>query len=750
MLSFPTLGWLSGLVVMLGLPGFTLAQENFILSSGSDGLKTLAIPRLDAEPRIDGVLDEEVWAQAALVSDLHQVDPIEFAEPTQKTEVRVFYTEDALYVSARMWETDPDLITARILRQGQGLQSDDIFALILDPFMDRRNGYRFEVNPNGVRWEGLFQNISDIQGNWDGIWQAGASRDDEGWTGEMRIPLQTISFNPDTESWGINFRRAIRRNNESIAWVSRNRQINPSTAGTATGINGLRQGLGLDVVPAFTIRQDRSFGPLGSTNQNYEPQLDVFYKITPQLNASLTINTDFSAAEVDARQVNLTRFNLFFPERRDFFIREADIFEFGQIGNDGGSPAVSNAEAQNARPFFSRNIGLSPRGAPVDINVGGKLAGRIGDWNVGSLLIRQGADVSSGVDATNIFVGRAVLNVLSESQLGVIATDGDPQSNLSNTLIGTDFRYRNSRLPGGRIVEGLAWYQQTDTEGKQGNNASYGFGISSPNNSEWRGAYSYKRVEENFDPAVGFVNQTGIESHSLDFGYRHFFPAGGYVRSLFGGFDGFRKETLDDGRVNSQNFGPRISINNNTGDAMFMRLIRNREVLQNDFVINRFSDGSGEVVIPKGDYSYTEGLVGIDIANQRKVSGGIRLRWGDFFNGNRFLRSADLTWRPIRNYSLGISYSENEIHLPAGNFTVRLSSINSQVAFSSTLSWSTLIQYDNVSETLGLNSRLNWIPEAGRQAFVVFNYGLTDLDKDNNFTSVSTDLSLKFNYTLRF
>jgi len=727
------------------------------ISLGSDGGKTIVIPKLSESARIDGVLDDSVWSQALLIDDFHQYEPVEYAEPSQKTEIWIYYTEDALYIAHHFWEDDPSQISANILRQGQGLNSDDILAVILDPYLDRRNGYRFEVNANGVRWEGLFQNITNIEGSWDGIWQADASRDETGWYGEMRIPFQTISFNPDSDSWGINFRRAVRRGNESIAWVSRNRQVNPSVAGTITGLEGLNQGVGLDIVPSMVMRQDRVIGPLSSSNNSFEPQVDVFYKITPQMNAALTINTDFSATEVDSRQVNLTRFSLFFPEKRDFFIRDSDIFEFGQIGGGGfnqntggGNPAIPGAARQNARPFFSRRIGLSSSGSPVDINAGVKVSGRVGNWNVGSLIVSQDEDKATGVDAQEVFIGRAILNVLSESQLGVIATSGDPQSNTDNSVVGMDFRYRNSQLPGGKILQGVFFYQQSDTDGKTGDDASWGFGISTPNNQGWRGGYDYKRVEKNFDPAVGFVSQTDVEDHALDFSYRHFFRPGGYMRSTAIGFDGYESRDLSDGDVISSNFGLRLSTNNNSGDSVFARIMQSREVLRNDFTINRSSDGLRQVVIPAGDYTFDEVLLGLQMGNQRKVSGRISTRFGDYYDGTRFQRGLGVNLRPTRQYDIGVNYTETEIELPAGNFTVRLFSLDTRIAFSSTLSWSNLVQYDNVSEVVGFNSRLHWIPEAGRQAFLVFNYGLADKDKDNTFHSTGSDISLKFSYTFRF
>ncbi len=720
------------------------------------GDKTVVVPKLDGELRIDGKLDEPQWAQALVVEDLHQYQPYEYSEPSQKTKVWIFYTADALYVAAFFEESDPSLISASVLRQGEGLVADDIFSVILDPYLDRRNGYRFTVNPNGVRWEGLYQNITDIQGNWDGIWQADALVVDNGWYSEMRIPYASISFNPDSAAWGINFRREIRRNNEGIGWVSRNRQLNPSIAGTITGLAGLDQGLGLDVVPSMTVREERVYGPVAANERNFEPSLDVFYKLTPQLNASLTVNTDFSAAEVDSRQVNLTRFSLFFPERRDFFIREADIFEFGQIGggqseeSGGGNPAVPSANAQNGRPFFSRRIGLNGNGAPVDINYGGKLAGRIGDWNVGTLLVSQDADPVTGVAQRDIAVGRAVLNVLSESQVGVIATSGAPQSNGDNSLAGMDFRYRNSNLPGGRTMQGFAYFQQSDTPTLTGDDAAWGYGLSFPNNQGWRGSYVHKEIERNFNPAVGFVNQSDMSDNALDFGYRRFLAPGGYFRSVYAGIDAYRAEYLDDGSLNNQNIGLRLTANNNKGDNFILRLMTNKEVLRDKFVIYRASDKSRQISIPAGSYGFDDNMLRVELADQRLVSGSATVRWGQYFDGKRLQQGADLIIRPNRHLALGVQYTQNEIELPYGNFTTRLFGLQSRIAFTNTLSWSTLLQYDNVSEAMGINSRLHWIPEAGKQVFVVLNYGLSDPDRDNEFHSVNADLSMKVNYTLRF
>jgi len=732
-----------------------LAQPSGAEAHGVTGAKIAGLPRFEQAPDIDGLLDEEMWQRAALITDFHQMNPVEYGAPSQRTEVRVFYTDDALYVGARMFEDDPALIRANVMRQGQALPNDDTFNLMLDPYFDRRNGYLFEINANAVRVEGIYQNVSGVDRNWTGIWDARSNIDELGWTTEIKIPFQSLSFNPANTEWGINFRRTIRRNNEEIGWISRNRLMNPSIAGTASGMTGLRQGLGLDVVPYLLVRQERTMGPNGREKQTIEPQLDMYYKVTPQLNAALTLNTDFSATDVDDRVVNLTRFNIFFPERRDFFIRDADIFQFGRIGSgtvfgQEGNEAIPNAAQQNGRPFFSRTIGLSPGGAPIDINAGVKLSGRVGAWNVGGLVVNQDEDPVSGVDGQTVFVGRAAVNVLQESQVGVIATQGDPRNGRDNTVVGTDFRYRNSRLPGGRVLESEVWFQQSDTEGLSGNDASYGFGVSAPNSNSWRGGYSYKRVQDNFNPALGFVNQRGIEDHALDFGYRRFLSPGGFVRSWYSGFDGYRNTSTITNDLVSQIMDLRMNVNNNTNDVVSAAIVEQREVLRNNFTIYRAPNGSRNVVIPAGDYTFNSVNASLTTGGQRNWAGRISVSTGDYYDGENFQRSASVTWQPLPGYNLQLGYSENEIELPQGDFTVRQITFNSLINFTPFLTWSNRIQYDNVTEGLGINSRLRWLPEAGREAYIVLNWGMIDPDRDNEFTSTNSDLTLKYNYTFRF
>ena len=381
--------------------------------------KTVEIQRTDTPPVIDGLIDDAVWENAAYLDNLHQVNPVEYATPSERTEVYLLYDADSLYVAARLF-IDEESQTNNVLRRTGNVIGDDNFVINLDPFNNQRTGYYFGVNANGVRVDGIFQNVTQPDNDWDSIFYVEVSKFEGGWTAEFSIPYRSLSFDPNSDTWGLNLTRAIQSRNELMAWQSYDRRFDPSSYGKMTGIQNINQGVGLDITPSVSVNTNRRFSP-DNRDENFEPSLDMVYKITPSLNGSITVNTDFSATEVDNRQVNLTRFNLFFPEKRDFFLRESDIFQFGRIG-------ASNTlgGGQNGRPFFSRTIGLGSNGESVDLDYGAKVSGRVGNLDVGALSIRQAEQ--AGVDASTLSVMRANMGLSGESTLGFIATDGNPRS----------------------------------------------------------------------------------------------------------------------------------------------------------------------------------------------------------------------------------------------------------------------------------------------------------------------------------
>ena len=696
----------------------------------SSARKRVEVKRTMVAPIIDGVLDDDVWKTATVISDLHQFQPVDHGQPSEDSIFYISYNDNYFFVGARLNDSEADRIIARQLVQGGGLGSDDSFEFILDTFNNGRTGYHFQVNPNGIRREGIYENPNDLNRDWTGIWQVESRVDEQGWTAEVAIPFTTLNFDPESEEWGFTIARTIARKNEDMAWSSFNRRINPTTTGLVSGIRDIRQGKGLDIIPSVTLARTEEYTS-GITDKRFDPSLNVFYKITPNLTGAVTFNTDFSATEVDNRQVNLSRFSLFFPEKRDFFLQDLDIFSFGGLN-------------QNGIPFYSRRIGLSRSGNPVDIDAGVKLTGRVGRWNVGGLAVNQG-DFDS-LDSQNVFVGRAAANVLSESSVGVILTHGDPTSETDNTVAGMDFRYQNTRFSDSHSLRGNFWYQQSDTEGLTGDDKAFGLQASmETQNNGFGGNMNYEYFGDDFNPALGFANRTGVESINFGGSGRYFFRGHKYLRNVFSFMRFGHTRYLDTKEMQSENwFWRMLNFNTNRGDQLGVGGFRNREGLRNDFTIRP------GIVIPAGDYTFSGFQMEARLSNQREFAPGFSLNIGDYYNGKRMQINARADWRPNEHINLGLNYNYQDIELPEGAFDVRIISANANYAFNSKWSWINLIQYDNFSNGVGLNSRLRWNPQAGEDLYVVVNYNFDSEGTFSELSSNNSEIVLKYTKNFRF
>jgi hypothetical protein len=706
--------------------------------------KNVEIKRTELAPQIDGRLDDEIWRNATVISDLHQFQPVDHAEPSERSEFYLAYNERFLFVGARLFDKDPAGISARQLMQGGNLSFDDAFEFILDTFNNGRTGYSFQVNPNGIRSQGIYENPNTLNRDWNGIWQVESRIDEQGWTAEVAIPFNTLNFDPTSEDWGFTIARTIARKREEIAWSSFNRSINPSTTGTISGIRGIKQGIGLDIIPSIAIAADENYVK-NTSGQRVDPSVNVFYKLTPNLTGAITLNTDFSATEVDNRQVNLSRFSLFFPEKRDFFLQDVDIFTFGGRGGGGGGGGGGNFNNnQNGIPFYSRRIGLSRTGQPVDINAGVKMTGRVGDWNVGALAVQQGED--GLLDKQQVFVGRASRNILAESTVGMIFTSGDPTTGISNSLAGLDFRYQNTRFSKRYTMRGDAFYQQTDTANLTGDDKAYGVNMTlDTQNNGVSGSMGYQYFGEDYKPGLGFANRLGVEILSMQSSARRFFVDNPFLRVMntFMRFEHAR--SLDTGRMQTENvFFVPMNLNTHRGDQMRLGFGRNREELDRNFVIRP------GVTIPAGKYSWTDGNVQVSLADQRVLSPSLQLASGEFYNGDRQRANFGVGWRPDSHLFINFSYDYQDIQLPAGDFKVKLISGNINYAFNSKWSWVNLVQYDNGSSTVGINSRLRWNPRAGEDLFVVINYNFDSEGVFSQLSAETSQIALKYTKTFRY
>ena len=687
--------------------------------------KSFEIHRTDSPPVIDGKLDDAVWRDAVAVDDFHQTTPTDGAKPTEQTIVRVTYDDEYLYISANLRDSNPQAIQATQMIQGKMFYSDDRFWVTLDSFNNKRNDYFFQVNANGVRRDALRENNSSFIDEWATIWLAESTVHEDGWATEIAIPFKSISFAPGSDTWGINFGRSVVRKQEFNMWSSHERQDWPAYSGEVTGIGEIEQGLGLDVVPSVNVTQSRDL-VLSRDSSGFEPSLDVRYRITPSLSATLTLNTDFSTAEIDEQQVALDRFSLFFPEKRDFFLQDAGIFEFGNIGTNG-------------RPFFSRRIGLSDSGEAVGIDGGVKLTGRVGDLSVGALAIHQAA--AGDVSAKDLFVARGSYNVLDESAVGFIMTHGDPTSNETNSVVGLDFLYRNSDGPFGEILTGRFWAQQSDSSDVDGNDQAFGMNLEIP--SDKLSVYvDLQQIEDNFRPALGFVNRAGIRQYETGMRYRTR-PETGFWRAINHRFDYTLVTDMNDRRLSQRLDIQPVSLYSNRDDYMFLRWSRKNESVAEDFEL---FDRLG---VAAGDYEFDRYRAEIRSGQQRPVRVILAFEDGGFFGGDRLEKHVEVQWRQSAYLSLGLGFTENVVDLPGGSFTSHLASLRSDIAFNSRWSWSSLLQYDNTSDMAGLNSRLRYMPEAGKEMVFVVNHGL-NVGPDNHFSSILNDVNLKLSYTFRY
>jgi len=698
--------------------------------------KSVAAVLTPTPPVIDGKLDDEVWKLAPLITDFHQVSPEEYGQPTEPTDVRVLYDAENLYVSARLHYADMGMLTANTMTPQQRVYLEDRFIIMLDPFMSRRNGYLFESNAFGIQGDALLENNNQRINEWTGMFSAETSRDENGWSVEFKIPFSTVSFDPQREDWGFNVYRDLKQTSERLAWSSQGRQQMveaPGAGGTLTGLKGLQQGKGFDLVPSVSLKSQKDF-VTGVETDSFEPSLDVTYRITPSLTGKLTLNTDFSATEVDDLQVNLTRFSLFFPEKRDFFLQDAGIFEFANL-------------SRNGRPFFSRTIGLGPDNEPLNLNAGVKLTGRVRNWNVGFLGVQQESSATLG--RRNLFVGRAVANILEESSLGLMITEGDPQNAREARTVGVDFRYRNSHFMDDLVFQGEAWYQDTDNSVIPGepadsigsDSSAWGVHAQLPNDIHSLNLWIYQ-FGKDFDPALGFANRTGIRDKFFSYSYRTR-PKGTAWQN--------HDQQISFRRVDST-FSDELSYttdfvlwraNSRKSDQFSTFVKREREVLVDSFQL------FDRIDVPPGDYEYTRYGGRIETARYRKFQLEADFEFGDFLNGTRDKLGIKLAWKPSARFNFSARYTSNKIRLPTGSFTARIMSLKSQIAFNSKWSFIPLVQFDNISEQLGINLRLRFHPSRGSDLYIVWSRNMLR-DIDDRFKSTFQESIVKGTYTFRF
>jgi hypothetical protein len=703
-----------------------------------DSPRIMTAERLSEGERIvlDGRLDEPVWQRAMPAEDFRQQEPGEGTPPTERTEVRIVYSAEVLYIGAMLFDSDPSGIKGYQKRRDAGLGSDDRFMWILDTFLDGRSAYFFEINPAGLMGDGLLRQSSgsNISKSWDGIWEARVSRHAQGWSAEIQIPFRTLNFNPASEEWGINFQRTIRRKNEELLWSGWRRTeglFRPATAGRLRGLHELSQGVGLEVRPygSATHRMAEGHGVgVGDVGA------DFGYSLTPSLRVALTVNTDFAETEVDDRQINLTRFPLFFPERRQFFLEGSSIYQF--------------AGANGVTPFFSRRIGLAS-GEPVPIVYGARLGGQAGAYEVGALQLRTGTQGST--PAESFTVARAKRALFAQSSIGVIYTrraadDGAAVVLPDGHTLGVDVDLYTSRFLQDKNLQFEA-FSAWHTDPVRGGDSSardrsvYGFRLNYPNDI-WQAHVSYREFGEAFNPAVGFASRNGFRRLQPQVSWNPR-PARWPAIRQFEFQTRLEYLTDLDGVLETRAIGATpLRIRFRSGDQFSVNVVNQYERLINPF---RIADG---IVLPSGEYSANGYSIDARTASQRPLSFNVGLNGGQFWSGTIVAWDFGVDVRPTPSVSLGTDMQLQSVDLPQGSFSTALTRVSASWYPTPWTSLTTRMQFDDVSDRLGLNVRLRWIVRPGSDFYFVYAH-----DWEETFERLVTrtrGATTKLNYTYRF
>jgi hypothetical protein len=726
----------------------SLAAQNGLDVDGYDLSVYEGRPRIEAvrlNPgetiNLDGVLSESVWERAVPASDFIQQDPDLGEAATERTEVRIVFTENSLYIGVNCFDSQPNAIMGNTMQRDGSLTSDDRFRLTMDTYLDGRSGYLFELNPIGAMRDTLMNSggVSNMGGAgiggelaWDGIWDANVQRSDLGWTIEIEIPFRTVNFDPDAPAWGINFQRTLQRRNEESVWAgfARNQGVERmSNAGLLTGLSELSQGLGLDVQPyttgAYTDSTSRGIDSLYQGDVG----VDFIYNVTPQLKANFTINTDFAETEVDSRRVNLTRFPLFFSEQRDFFLDGSTFFDF------------SREQGSSVLPFFSRRIGLTD-GQPQRIDIGAKLTGQAGAFDVGLLQVRTGENTEQvGEDFTIL---RTKRRIFLQSYVGGIYTRRAPRgTSAAEQTAGIDFQLRTAQFLGSDNLNFSGFYVWTTGTGLE-DRAAWGFRAEYPNDI-WDIRMAVRELQEHYDPAVGFVQRRGIRRYNPDifFGPR---PNDSSLIRRFGlRFDPeITTDTANRSLTRNWNIYP-FEVVFQSGDSFIVRITPTDERLLQNFEI---SDG---VVLPGGtEYSFTRYQIDARTANRRVVSVSAQYEFGTFFTGDRRDFSLDLGIRPRAGVLINLENEWNRIELGEGDFSTRVHRLNVNTQFTPRMFAVNNVQYDSVSRILGWQMRFRWILRPGNDLHFVYAQNWLDDPSGDGRITLDRSAATKLVYTHRF
>ncbi len=697
------------------------------------GTKVARATKVDHAPRLDGTLTDPLWQSAEPITDFRQREPYEGQLPTEKTEVRILYTRHEVYFGILCHDSDPKGIVATELRRDLSQDLDDHFEVLIDSTHDRRNAYVFQINPLGTQVDGLITEEQrseerDFDSGWDGVWTSAAKIAEGGWTATLGIPFSTLNFTQSQDvAWGINFKRFIRRKNEQDLWSAYRRIFGidkVSEAGELTGITDIGSGRLFIVKPYGLLGADRLSTGSGA-DFLHTGGLDIKYGLRSSLVANLTVNTDFGDADVDQQQFNLTPYRIFFPEKRQFFLENAGVFDFSTGFQD--------------LLFFSRQIGIDANtGQVVPVNAGGKLTGTLGNYQVGIMDVQTRSDGPS--PAVNYAVVRAKRSLFGNSYLGIMAIDKESGSGLDpyNRTGGVDSRLVFLK---NLIVHGYA--ARTDSPGAHSGDSNVGADVSYETN--WLQFLARRsKIGPNYNPEVGFVDRVDSDQSEVDLNLRPRPKIRG-VREL--NFESFIFHAPDtQGVLQTQEWQGTFRAEFNNGaytdddivDVFTQRVTQPFNIYKN-------------INIPPGLYHFTRHQLTYGSGQNRRFTFNLFNRFGTYYDGHLVESSARTNYRPNARFSLATTARWDKFSLPEGKFSVVLASLQANYSFSRFLTTSALVQMDtsnNQAVSANIRLRYNYRPDS--DLYVIYNVGtrFASLAAANPEELRETRFEVKFTYSL--
>ena len=689
--------------------------------------------------KLDGIIDEPAWFIVKPATGFKQRDPIEGEPCTEKTEVYVIYDQDNLYIGAIFYDSDPENIMAYQKKRDASLMGDDRFMFIIDTYRDYRTGYFFETNPAGILGDGLIGvgGKFNLNKSWDGIWDVRVNIDENGWSAEIVIPFQTLAFDPNNDTWGINFQRTIRRKNEDAKWTGYKKGLwltKPIYAGELTGLRGIKPGKGLEIKPYYTFKDRYSSNEYLDNQSNIG--FDLSFNIRPGLKSSLTYNTDFAEAEVDDRIVNLERFPKALKEKRSFFLEGSGVYSF--------------ANNNYVVPFFSRRIGIS-EGNKIPISYGGRLNGKLGEYEIGAMNLHTNG--IENIPAENFQIARVKKTFLKQSYLGFIYTGRSAKADSiyqDQNLFGLDFDYSTATFQGDKDFQFQAFFVGHDSKNNLSKKltelSSRGIRFTYPNDL-WDAHLSYRELGNNFNPSVGFAPRNGFKRLQPTIKYKPRPVTWEKVRQLEFGIQLEHMTDIAGRLIKQETKVHAFKIKFENGDEAFIGAKILREYLDTDYEIR---EGN---IIASGHYLLSGFWVGTKTSNNRKIAAEIMSYRGDFWTGKTQMVRTKLFLNFFPGINLFGEFEYNDVKLNSGNFKTTLFKIIIGIYPTPRLAFYNNMQYDDISKVLGLYSKVRYIISPGSDLYLVYNNNWQD-NKDGlgntNYNTISRSSSIKINYTHGF